>query len=305
LFDYIIASGAIPQLEAVCIVAQVLKAIEYMHSEGTAHRDLKPENLLFKHTDHQIIKIADFGESKSFRDGTLTTYCGTPDYMAPEIIRGESYGPEVDVWAIGVITYVMLAGFPPFDGENDVEVFASILSIRYEFPSPEWDNISDEAKHFVKSILVDSPKERLTATECLQHPWIFNNVPLDLRSNVKKNPGVANAIKAEKEKPETKESPAAPLKKSKKLNEDVDLDMVKNPNPRKFILDLMEEITQMVPDPGSPFLGEIKAMQVVVEATTGKKPLVDLEKTIYQTYLKRLVEIRSGLKQQMRKKKKK
>jgi len=186
LFDYIIESKRIPELQCVCIVAQVLKAIEYMHSTGTVHRDLKPENLLFKNIDKKIIKIADFGESKSFKEGALTTYCGTPDYMAPEIIRGDPYSSEVDVWAVGVITYVMLAGFPPFDGENDVEVFASILSIRYSFPTPEWDNISEEAKHFIRSILLDNPKERLTAAQALQHPWIVNNVSEEMRCNQKK-----------------------------------------------------------------------------------------------------------------------
>jgi len=188
LFDYIIDSGTIPEKEAVGVVAQVLRAIEYMHSVGTAHRDLKPENLLYKTKAHDVIKIADFGESKSFREGSLTTYCGTPDYMAPEIIKGDPYGPEVDVWAIGVITYVMLAGFPPFDGENDVEVFASILAIRYDFPSPEWDNISQEACDFISSIFVDDPKKRLTASEALRHPWLVKNVPAELNWNSSSSP---------------------------------------------------------------------------------------------------------------------
>jgi len=105
--------------------------------------------------------------------------------MAPEIIRGDPYGAQVDIWSIGVITYVMLAGFPPFDGENDVEVFASILAIRYSFPSPEWDNISASAQHFITSILKDDPKDRLTASEALEHPWILNNTPPEMRINQK------------------------------------------------------------------------------------------------------------------------
>lgn len=129
------------------------------------------------------MKLADFGESKSFKEGALTTYCGTPDYMAPEIIKGENYGPAVDIWAVGVITYVMLAGFPPFDGENDVEVFASIMAVRYDYPSPEWDDIPKEAKDFIDKILKEFPEERMTAKEALSHSWIVKNVPEDMRVN--------------------------------------------------------------------------------------------------------------------------
>jgi len=268
LFDYIIDKKVIPEKEALSIVVQVCKAIEYMHSEGTVHRDLKPENLLFTDIEHKVIKIADFGESKNFKDGNLNTYCGTPDYMAPEIIRGDPYGPEVDIWAIGVITYVMLAGFPPFDGENDVEVFASILAIRYDFPSPEWDKISSEAKNFIQSILVDSPSQRLTAAGCLQHPWITNNLPPELRINTK------------------------PAEKIKRFKSEKYIEITVPPLDLKRakvqLRELTEEICKM--DCYSYALAEVKVIQIVLDSTSGK-PLNDLEKVIYQTYHRRLQEI--------------
>jgi serine/threonine protein kinase len=316
LFDYIIDSKRIPELESVCIVAQVLKAIEYMHKIGTAHRDLKPENLLFKNSDKKIIKIADFGESKSFTEGSLTTYCGTPDYMAPEIIRGDPYGSAVDLWSIGVITYVMVAGFPPFDGENDVEVFASILSIRYSFPSPEWDTISSSAKHFISSLLKDSPKDRLTASEALEHPWIVNNTPPELRINDK--PEKPEAVekdlskKAQKRRDQSKSSKTEIVVttsgtlsdsgtwKGKKSDEDI-FDPNKHANPKKFLLDELEQI--QVTGEHVHYNGEIKTMAEVVESTPGKKPLSDVEKSIYEIYHKRLLEIRFIIKGSKKKKK--
>jgi len=269
LFDHIIDCRVIPELEAVSIVTQVCKAIEYMHSEGTVHRDLKPENLLFTDNGHKVIKIADFGESKSFKEGQLNTYCGTPDYMAPEIIRGDPYGPEVDIWAIGVITYVILAGFPPFDGENDVEVFASILAIRYDFPSPEWDKISSEAKNFIQSILVDAPSQRLTAADCLQHPWITNNIPLEVRTNVK------------------------PQEKLKRYKSDKSIEITIPPldlkRPKSQLKEITEDLCRM--ECFAHALPELKVIQVVIESTSGKTPLMDVEKVIYQTYHRRLQEI--------------
>jgi serine/threonine protein kinase len=276
LFDFIVENRVVKESEAVCVIAQVCKAIEYMHQVGTVHRDLKPENLLFKDTDRKVIKIADFGESKCFKDGNLNTYCGTPDYMAPEIIRGDPYGPEVDVWAIGVITYVMLAGFPPFDGENDVEVFASILSIRYDFPSPEWDKISSAAKNFIQSILVEDPRHRLTASECLQHPWIVDNVPYEMRVNSKTNEDRLRRIRSDKR---TEDSfPPLDFKR-----------------PKQQIKEIMDDIIRNHPDINSSVTSELKVMISILEATSGKTQNNELEKVIFQTYHKRLHEIQSSL----------
>eukprot|EP01130_Rhizamoeba_saxonica_P013767 TRINITY_DN5917_c0_g1_i2.p1 TRINITY_DN5917_c0_g1~~TRINITY_DN5917_c0_g1_i2.p1 ORF type:complete len:455 (-),score=116.50 TRINITY_DN5917_c0_g1_i2:133-1497(-) len=176
LFDELIERGYYTEMDAVPIIKQILEAVEYMHSIGVVHRDLKPENLLFEDDNHLVIKLADFGESKNCKKSKLKTYCGTPDYMAPEIIKGEQYTNAVDMWAIGVITYVMLCGFPTFDGQNDQEVFDNIISVVYDYPSPEWDIVGDNAKNFIDSILVSNPEERLTATGALQHPWIVNTM---------------------------------------------------------------------------------------------------------------------------------
>jgi len=189
LFDQVIERGQFAERDAAQIVCQVLTALSYMHKKGIAHRDLKPENLLFKDRTYQTIKIADFGESKLCAGRSLSTYCGTPDYMAPEIIQGKPYGPEVDMWALGCIAYIMMAGFPPFDGENDAEILSSILSIRYDFPSPEWDGYSKEALDFIAHLLVAEPDRRLQASQALDHPWIKMHCTDSQRTVAGKPPG--------------------------------------------------------------------------------------------------------------------
>lgn len=175
LFEKIVEVGSYSEKDAGNIVRQVLLGVEYLHANGVAHRDLKPENLLVGGKDEDEIKIADFGLSKSFGAGAesaLETSCGTPDYVAPEVLRGEVYDQSVDLWSIGVITYILLCGFPPFWGESQGELFDKILSVEYDFPDPEWTQVSDEAKDFIKHLLVGDPNERHTATQCLQHPWM-------------------------------------------------------------------------------------------------------------------------------------
>lgn len=343
LFDFIINNGALPEADAAKVTAQVLKAVEYMHSVGTAHRDLKPENLLFSSVEEKVIKIADFGESKSFKEGTLSTYCGTPDYMAPEIIRGDNYGPEVDVWAVGVITYVMLAGFPPFDGENDVEVFASILSIKYDFPSPEWDKISPYAKEFIQAILVDKPEKRLTATQALAHKWIVDNVPSEFRinepttpvatlmppsSSQKHNPPPSEEkknIKKENKPEELPSSSATTMSTSSTtstitpatptstvlslLNEDLDF----GKKPKKLITEVIDELLGNISETASAngnldgvslnFIGELRTIKTIVDGTTGKPKAVDLERLIYLNYWARLKAIHTTLKRGKKKSK--
>ena len=97
---------------------------------------------------------------------------GTPDYVAPEVLRGEVYDHSVDLWSIGVITYILLCGFPPFWGESQGELFDKILAADYEFPSPEWDAVSEDAKDFIRKLLVKDNHQRMTAEQCIQHPWL-------------------------------------------------------------------------------------------------------------------------------------
>eukprot|EP00019_Armaparvus_languidus_P005841 CAMPEP_0168599418 /NCGR_PEP_ID=MMETSP0420-20121227/12059_1 /TAXON_ID=498008 /ORGANISM="Pessonella sp." /LENGTH=359 /DNA_ID=CAMNT_0008637079 /DNA_START=29 /DNA_END=1105 /DNA_ORIENTATION=+ len=175
LFDKIVEIGAYSEADAGKIVKQVVDGVQYLHANGVAHRDLKPENLLVGGAEEDEIKISDFGLSKSFGGGAaarLETSCGTPDYVAPEVLRGEVYDESVDLWSVGVITYILLCGFPPFWGESQGELFDKILAADYEFPSPEWDSVSQEAKDFIQKLLVKDNRSRMTAEQCLTHPWL-------------------------------------------------------------------------------------------------------------------------------------
>mmetsp|Transcript_22805 Transcript_22805/g.25384 ORF Transcript_22805/g.25384 Transcript_22805/m.25384 type:complete len:477 (+) Transcript_22805:18-1448(+) len=172
LFDQIINRGAYSERDAANITKQILHAIQYMHENGVAHRDLKPENLLCSGPNNDLIKVTDFGLSKDFGQATLKTSCGTPDYVAPEVLKGLAYDHSVDIWSIGVIAYILLCGFPPFYGKNDQIIFEKILAAEFDFPSPDWDNISEEAKNFIKSILVLDVNKRPDASQCLDFPWI-------------------------------------------------------------------------------------------------------------------------------------
>jgi len=148
-----------------------------MHSNGIAHRDLKPENLLVTGSSNDIIKISDFGLSKDFGQDNLKTSCGTPDYVAPEVLKGKPYDCSVDIWSIGVITYILLCGFPPFYGNSEQVIFNKILRAEYNYPSPDWDNITTDAKQFIDALLVLNPTDRPTADQCLESPWISSSAP--------------------------------------------------------------------------------------------------------------------------------
>ena len=177
LFDQIVSRGSYSERDAAAICKQILEAVHYMHQNGIAHRDLKPENLLVSGPDNEQIKVTDFGLSKDFGEATLSTSCGTPDYVAPEVLRGAPYDNSVDIWSIGVITYILLCGFPPFYGNSDQEIFEKILKAEYDFPADSWDPVSDDAKDFIKGILILNAAKRPTAAEALQHPWMIGNAP--------------------------------------------------------------------------------------------------------------------------------
>eukprot|EP00483_Globobulimina_turgida_P001906 UN01908 len=150
-------------------------ALAYLHSQSIVHRDLKPENLLFATKDNNsAIKLIDFGLAGSCKTGELKTPCGTPNYVAPEILRRSKYGTQADMWSIGVILYIILCGFPPFYDENDDlgRLYRKIKRAEYDMPSPYWDNISKNAKDLVRKLLQPDPKKRLTAKLTLQHPWL-------------------------------------------------------------------------------------------------------------------------------------
>ena len=132
LFDRIVEKGSYTEKDAADLIRQVLSAVAYMHSMGVVHRDLKPENLLYHSPEEDSkIMISDFGLSKMEDSGIMATACGTPGYVAPEVLAQKPYGKEVDVWSIGVISYILLCGYPPFYDENDANLFAQILKGRH------------------------------------------------------------------------------------------------------------------------------------------------------------------------------
>ncbi|UMM31266.1 hypothetical protein L5515_012818 [Caenorhabditis briggsae] len=119
--------------------------------------------------------ISDFGLSKTEDSGVMATACGTPGYVAPEVLQQKPYGKAVDVWSIGVIAYILLCGYPPFYDESDANLFAQIIKGEYEFDAPYWDQISDSAKDFISHLMCCDPEMRFTCQSALEHPWISGN----------------------------------------------------------------------------------------------------------------------------------
>uniref|UniRef100_A0A182JI42 Protein kinase domain-containing protein n=1 Tax=Anopheles atroparvus TaxID=41427 RepID=A0A182JI42_ANOAO len=176
LFDRIVEKGSYTERDASNLIRQVLEAVDYMHEQGVVHRDLKPENLLYySPAEDSKIMISDFGLSKMEDSGFMATACGTPGYVAPEVLAQKPYGKAVDVWSIGVISYILLCGYPPFYDENDANLFAQILKGEFEFDSPYWDEISDSAKDFIRQLMCVNVERRFTCKQALAHPWISGN----------------------------------------------------------------------------------------------------------------------------------
>lgn len=179
LFDRIVEKGSFTERDASVLMRQVLEAVAFMHENGVVHRDLKPENLLYyDQKEDSKIMISDFGLSKTEESGVMATACGTPGYVAPEVLQQKPYGKAVDVWSIGVITYILLCGYPPFYDENDANLFAQIIHGEYEFDSPYWDEISDSAKDFISHLMCCNPDQRFTCQQALVHPWITGDTAL-------------------------------------------------------------------------------------------------------------------------------
>lgn len=164
--------------DAKHIVRGILEAVQYLHNAGIVHRDLKPENLLMASQDmHADVKLADFGLSTIVtNDSMLKTSCGTLTYCAPEILRGENYGKPVDIWSIGVITYILLSGYPPFWDKDESVMMELTLRGTFTFFSPDWDEVSQEAKDFISALIQVDSSKRLNCTQALEMPWLNNNI---------------------------------------------------------------------------------------------------------------------------------
>ncbi|KAG9402365.1 hypothetical protein AC1031_006980 [Aphanomyces cochlioides] len=174
LFDRIIAKDHYTEGEAKVVVRTVASVLVYCHAQNIAHRDLKPENLLYANpAEDAPIKIADFGFAIIASDNVvMQTMCGTPGYFAPEVIAHRPYEQKCDIWSLGVITYILLCGFPPFYDESQVQEMEKIRRADYDFPSPYFDEISDLAKDFIRKMLVVDVDARLSADDVLAHPWL-------------------------------------------------------------------------------------------------------------------------------------
>ncbi|KAM3616318.1 uncharacterized protein V6R79_015919 [Siganus canaliculatus] len=175
LFDAITSSNKYTEKDASCMLFNLASAIKYLHSLNIVHRDIKPENLLvYEHPDgSKSLKLGDFGLA-TVVNGPLYTVCGTPTYVAPEIVAETGYGLKVDIWAAGVITYILLCGFPPFrgSGEDQEALFEQILKGLVDFPAPYWDCVSDSAKALITAMLQVQVDQRYTAVHVLDHPWV-------------------------------------------------------------------------------------------------------------------------------------
>lgn len=177
LFDRIYNKGNFYESDAVKIIRAVTSGVAYLHSHGIVHRDLKPENLLFRTpAEDSDLLIADFGLSRIIDEEKfrmLTTTCGTPSYMAPEIFKKTGHHKPVDVWAIGVITYFMLCGYTPFDRDTSAEEMKAILAGDYAFePEEYWKDVSENAKDFITKCLKTEIEDRMTADQALDHPFL-------------------------------------------------------------------------------------------------------------------------------------
>ena len=176
LFDAISKKGNFNENEASKIMKQVLSAITYSHQNNIVHRDLKPENILLEDKGNDsIIKIIDWGCAKNFnKNEKLTNKDGTPYYIAPEVLEG-NYDEKCDIWSCGVILYIMLCGYPPFDGESEEEILDKVKKGSFEFPKEEWKNISKDAIDLIEKMLTFESNKRISALECLRHNWFIKN----------------------------------------------------------------------------------------------------------------------------------
>ncbi|XP_048114771.1 calcium/calmodulin-dependent protein kinase type II subunit beta isoform X7 [Alosa alosa] len=175
LFEDIVAREYYSEADASHCIQQILEAVLHCHQMGVVHRDLKPENLLLaSKCKNAAVKLADFGLAIEVQGDQQAWFgfAGTPGYLSPEVLRKEAYGKPVDIWACGVILYILLVGYPPFWDEDQHKLYQQIKAGAYDFPSPEWDTVTPEAKNLINQMLTINPAKRINAQEALKHPWV-------------------------------------------------------------------------------------------------------------------------------------
>ncbi|XP_017877738.1 calcium/calmodulin-dependent protein kinase type II alpha chain isoform X27 [Ceratina calcarata] len=175
LFEDIVAREFYSEADASHCIQQILESVNHCHHNGIVHRDLKPENLLLaSKIKGAAVKLADFGLAIEVQGDAQAWFgfAGTPGYLSPEVLRKEPYGKPVDIWACGVILYILLVGYPPFWDEDQHKLYAQIKAGSYDYPSPEWDTVTPEAKNLINQMLTVNPSKRITASDALKHPWI-------------------------------------------------------------------------------------------------------------------------------------
>ncbi|XP_051940506.1 calcium/calmodulin-dependent protein kinase type II delta 2 chain isoform X5 [Hippocampus zosterae] len=175
LFEDIVAREYYSEADASHCIQQILESVHHCHVNGIVHRDLKPENLLLaSKLKGAAVKLADFGLAIEVQGDQQAWFgfAGTPGYLSPEVLRKDPYGKPVDMWACGVILYILLVGYPPFWDEDQHRLYQQIKAGAYDFPSPEWDTVTPEAKDLINKMLTINPSKRITASEALKHPWI-------------------------------------------------------------------------------------------------------------------------------------
>lgn len=189
LYDRILQMKKFTEVDVANICMQILRGLNYMHKMNIAHRDIKPENILLSSKDVGVLelKITDFGFAKCYdpQEGGLTETLGSPLYMAPEIIKKLPYDCSVDIWALGVLTYIMLSGKPPFKGRTKDDVFIEITTKNIVYSGENWKSISKEAKNFIRKMLIRDPSQRSSAEELLKDDFLQNNIEQgDMRESV-------------------------------------------------------------------------------------------------------------------------
>ena len=197
LFDQILKKVSFTEDKAAGIIKQILSALTYIHSNNIVHRDIKPENILLDSNNDDSIKIIDWGTARYFnKKNKLRKVSGSPYYIAPEVLL-EKYDEKCDIWSCGVIMYTLLCGYPPFNGETDVEILNRIRTGKFIFPDEEWEFISPEAKDLIRKMLKYNPSKRLSGSDCIQHAWfsdhINKHVDLNLSSRCLSNMTKFNA----------------------------------------------------------------------------------------------------------------